>query len=57
MKVNTDKSHLLLSGNTQHISNIDNLITSEKEQMLLGITTDLNLSSKEHINNSCKKAS
>ena len=35
MKVNTDKSHLLLSGNTQLISNIDNnLITSEKEQML-----------------------
>ena len=41
VKVNTDKRHLLLSGNTQLTSNIDNnLITSEKEQMLLGITID-----------------
>ena len=58
MKVNVDKRHLLLSGNTQLTSNIDNnLITSEKEQMLLGITTDSNFSFEEHINNLCKKAS
>ena len=58
MKVNTDKSHLLLSGNTKLISNIDNnLIESEKEQVLLGITIDSNLSFEEHINNLCKKAS
>ena len=58
MKVNTDKSHILLFGNTQLISNIDNnLITSEKEQMLLGITIDSNLSFEEHIKNMCKKAS
>ena len=58
MKVNTGKNHLLLSGNTQLTSNISyNLITSEKEQMLLGITIASNLSFKEHINNLCKKAS
>ena len=58
MKMNTDKSHLLLSGNTKLISNIDNnLIESEKEQVLLGITVDSNLSFEEHINNLCKKAS
>ena len=58
MKVNTDKSHLLLSGNTKLIANIDdNLIESEKDQVLLGITIDSNLSFEEHINNLCKKAS
>ena len=58
MKVNTDKSHLLLSGNTKLISNNDNNLTeSEKEQVLLGITIDSNLSFEEHINNLCKKAS
>ena len=58
LKVNTDKSHLLLSGNTKLISNIyNNLIESEKEQVLLGITIDSNLSFEEHINNLCKKAS
>ena len=58
MKVNRDKSHLLLSGNTQLTSNIDNnLITSEKEQMLLGITIDSNRSFEELINNMCLKAS
>ena len=58
MKVNTDKSHLLLSGNTKLISNIDNNLTqSEKGQVLLGITIDSNLSFEEHINNLCKKAS
>ena len=52
MKVNTDKSHLLLSGNTKLISNIDNnLIESEQEQVLLGITIDSNLSFEKHINN------
>ena len=58
MKVNADKSHLLLSGHTQLTSNIDNnLITPEKEQMSLGITIDSYLSFKEHVNNRCKKAS
>ena len=58
MKINTDKSHLLLSGNTQLTSDTDNsLITSEKEQMLLGTTIDSNLFFEEHFNNLCKKAS
>ena len=58
MKVNADKRHLLLSGNTKLISNIDNNLTeSEKEQVLLGITIDSDLSFEEHINNLCKKAS
>ena len=58
MKVNTDKSHLLLSGNTKLTSNIDNNITeSEMKQKLLGITIDSNLSFEEHVNNICKKAS
>ena len=58
MKVNTDKSHLLLSGNVSLTSNIDNkLIESENEQVLLGVTIDSNLSFQKHINNLCKKAS
>ena len=58
MKVNTDKSHLLLSGNTKLASNIDNnTIESEMKQELLGITIDSNLSFEEHASNICKKAS
>ena len=58
MKVNTDKSHLFLSGNTKLASNIDNnTIESEMKQELLRITIDLNLSFEEHINSICKKAS
>ena len=58
MKTNTDKSHLLLSGNSNLTSNIDgNVIESEGNQVLLGITIDSNLSFNKHINNLCKKAS
>ena len=58
MKVNTDKSHLLVSGNVRATAKIDNnYIESEKEQMLLGITTDSNLTFEKHINNICKRAS
>ena len=58
MKVNTDKSHLLLSGNASLTSNIDNNLTeSENEQVLLGVTIGSNLSFEKHINNLCKKAS
>ena len=57
MKVNT-LIYLALTGNTQLTSNIDkNLITSEKEQMLLGITIYSNLSFQDHINIMRKKAS
>ena len=58
MKVNTDKSHLLLSGNTKLASNIDNnTIESEMKQELLGIIIDSKLSFEEHVHNICKKAS
>ena len=58
MKVNTDKSHLLLSGNTNLAFNIDNnTVESEMKQELLGLTIDSNLSFEEHVNNICKKAS
>ena len=58
MKVNTGKSHLLLSGNSRATATIDNsYIESEDEQVLLGITTDSNLTFENHINSICKKAS
>ena len=44
MKVNTGKSHLLLSGNSRATATIDNrYIESEDGQVLLGITIDSNL--------------
>ena len=58
MIVNTGKSHLLVSGNVRPKAKIDNNdIESEKEQVLLGITIDSNLTFENHINNICKKAS
>ena len=58
MKVNTDKSHLLVSGNVRSKAKIDdNYIESEKEQVLLGKRMDSNLTFENHINNICKKAS
>ena len=58
MKANTDKSHLLLSGKNNPTPNIDgNVIESEDNQILLGITIDSNLSFNKHIDNLCKKAS
>ena len=58
MKVNTDKSHLLLSGNIKLTSNIDNnIIESEEKQELLDVIIDSRLTFEEHVNNLCKKAS
>ena len=58
MKVNTGKSHLLLSGNSRATATIDNsYIESEDEQVLLGITIYSNLTFENHIRNICKKAS
>ena len=58
MKANTDKSHLLLSGNNNLTANIDENVTeSEGNQVLLGITVDSRLSFNKHINNLCKKVS
>ena len=47
MKVNTSKSHLLLSGNSRATATIDNrYIESEDGQVLLDITIDSNLTFK-----------
>ena len=41
MKANTDKKHLLLSGNNNLSANIDgNIIEPEDEQILLEVTND-----------------
>ena len=57
MKVNSDKSHLLRSGN-KAITNIDNnRIESEDTHELLGITTISKRTFKTQINELCKKAS
>ena len=57
MKANTDNRHLMLSGNNNLTSNIDgNVIESEDNQVLLGITIGSNLSFNKHINNLCKKS-
>ena len=57
MKANTDKSHLLLSGDNKITSNIDgSIIESEESQVLLGVTIDSNLLFDKHINNLCKTA-
>ena len=58
MKLNTGKSHLLLSGNSRATATIDNrYIESEDEQALLGITVESNLTFENHINRIFKKAS
>ena len=56
MKVNIGKSHLIVSGNVRATAKIDNnYIESEKEQVLLGVTIDSNLTFENHINNICQK--
>ena len=58
LKVNTGKSHLLLSVNSRATATIDNSYTeSEDEIILLGITIDSNITFENQINGSCKKAS
>ena len=58
MKINTDTSPLLLSGNIKLTSNIDNnLVESEMKQEFLEITVNSNLTFEEHVNNICKKRS
>ena len=58
MKVNTGKSHLLLSGDSRATAIVDNsYIESEDEQVLLGITTDSNPTFENHVCSICKKAS
>ena len=58
IKTNTDKSHLLLSGNNSLTGNFDGkVIESEDNQVLLDVTTNSNVSFNKNINNLCKKAS
>ena len=58
MKVNTENIHLLVSGNVRATAKIYNInIESEKEQVLLGITIDSNLTFENHIHNIFKRAS
>ena len=58
MKVNTGKIYLLASGNVRATANIDKIYSdSEKEQVLLGITIDSNLTFENQTNNICKIAS
>ena len=58
MKVSTGKSHILVSGNVRATAKIENnYIESEKEQVLLGITINFNLTFENHIKNICKRAS
>ena len=60
MKMNEDKSHLLVFGNkydevTVNISG--SLIKESEEEKLLGVTLDKTLNFQTHVNNLCKKAS
>ena len=58
IKVRTDKSHLLVSGNVRATAKIDNnYIESEKEQVSLGIKIDSNHTFESHINNICERVS
>ena len=58
MKANPDKCHLLLSSNENCNALIGNYtIENSKQQKLLGVLLDNNLSFEKHINNLCTKAS
>ena len=59
MKLNTDKCHLLISGNKneQMWSKLDRDIVWESNHVkLLGITLDKNLKFNKHVSNICSKA-
>ena len=56
MKVNTGKTHPLVSVNSRATATIDNrCFESEDEQVLLGITIDSNVTFENHINSICLK--
>ena len=56
--MNTGKSHLLLSDNSNAIATIDNsYIESEYEQVLLAIAIDSNITFENHIYSICMKIS
>ena len=58
MKANADKCHLLVTGNYEVSSNINEFETeSNKEEKLVGISIGTTLSFEHHITSLCKKAS
>ena len=58
MKANTDKSHLLVTGNYEASANINEFkIESSKKEKLLSISTDTRLSFEHHITSLCRKTS
>ena len=60
MKMNEDKSHLLVFGNKDNEVTVNisgSLIKESDEEKLLGVTLDKTLNFKTHVNNLCKKAS
>ena len=58
MKMNDDKSHLLIFGNKENTSITirQSPLVESKNEKLLGITVDKKLSFQAHIDNVCKKA-
>ena len=57
MKVNSDKNHLLMSGNKETIANIvNNYIESENLHELFGIIIDSKVTFEDHTNKLWKKA-
>ena len=60
MKLNEDKCHFLISGNTpEHIWTKvgEHIIWESRQEKLLGLTIDKNLNFNAHLINICKKAS
>ena len=60
MKLNQDKCHFLISGNTpEHlwVTLGEHKIWESHEEKLLGLTIDKNLNFNAHLSNICKKAS
>ena len=60
MKMNEDKSHLPVFGNTDNEVTVNisgSLIKESDEEKLLGVTLDKTLNFKTHVTNRCKRAS
>ena len=58
MKINSRKSHLLMSGTETTYANIDDsMIKSSQKEILLGMTLDSELKFEDHVNFNCEKTS